>query len=98
MINTERVYCLVVRWHSAMCRKFDSGWDLEQAVQSIVHLIKTFPDAPTLEIMEWVAGTIEDGQGPNTFGDIADVSSPMELIRNQYRGFHMVSAICPIRC
>jgi hypothetical protein len=99
MINTERVYCLVLRWQSAINhRQLGSSWELSQATQSIVHLIEKFPETPALEIMDWVAGTIENGDGPRTFGDIADVASPMELIRNDYRGFRMVLALCPIRC
>lgn len=99
MINTERVHCLILRWQAALNqRKIPSRWEPSKAVQSIVHLIEKFPETPALEIMDWVAGTIENGEGPNTFGDMADVASPMELIRNDYRGFRMVLALCPIRC
>ena len=99
MINTERVHGLVLRWHAAMLRRnCDSPWKLSQATRSILHLIEAFPETPALEIMDWVAGVIETGEGPMTFGDLADVASPMELIRHDYRGFRMVVALCPIRC
>jgi hypothetical protein len=98
MINTERVYGLMLRWQSATIRRSDTGpWELLDAQHSILHLIEHFPELPALEIMDWVAGIIEDGDGPTTFGDVALVASPMALIRNDYRGFRMVSALCPIR-
>jgi len=99
MVNTERVHCLILRWQSALNqRKFHSQWEPSQAFRSVIHLIETFPETPVLEIMDWVTSTIENGQGPSTFGDMADVASPMELIRNDYRGFRLASALCPIRC
>lgn len=99
MANTERVYCLVLRWQGAILRRSDtSPWELSKAQQSIVHLIEHFPQLPALEIMDWMAGILEDGAGPMTFGNVSAVGSPMELIRNDYRGFRMVSALCPIRC
>ncbi len=98
MINTERVHGLALRWQTALShRNYDSHWETSQGTRSIIHLIEKFPEIPALEIMDWVAGTIEKGEGPTTFGDVADVSSPMELIRNDYRGFRMVLALCPIR-
>ncbi len=99
MINTERVHGLVLRWQTALShRNFDSRWETTKATRSIIHLIEKFPETPALEVMDWVAGIIEKGEAPMTFGDVADVSSPMELIRNDYRGFRMVLALCPIRC
>lgn len=99
MINTERVHGLVLRWQAAMLRRTDTPhWEASKAVRSVVHLIEKFPETPALEVMDWVAGIIENGEGPMTFGDIADVSSPMELIRHDYRGFRMVMSLCPIRC
>lgn len=96
--NTERIYGLVLRWQAAILRRSDnSPWELVKAQRSIIHLIEHFPEVPALEIMDWVAAIIEDGDGPLTFGNVSDVSSPMELIRNDYRGFRMVSALCPIR-
>ena len=89
----------MLRWQSALNqRKYESHWDPSQANRSIIHLIHAFPETPALEVMDWVAGIIETGEGPMTFGDIVDVSSPMALIRNDYRGFRMVLALCPIRC
>ncbi len=99
MINTERVHSLLLRWQAALVhRKCDPKWEQTQATRSIIHLIEHFPETPALEVMDWVAGTIEKGEGPMLFGDLADVCSPMELIRNDYRGFRMVMALCPIRC
>ncbi len=98
MINTERIHGLVLRWQAALVhRKYGSQWEPHQATRSIIHLIEKFPETPALEIMDWVAGIIETGEGPMTFGDVADVASPMELIRHDYRGFRMVLALCPIR-
>jgi hypothetical protein len=99
MINAERVHGLMLRWQAALNhRKYDSHWNPSQGMKCIIHLIQAFPETPALEVLDWVAGVIETGEGPMTFGDIADVSSPMELIRNDYRGFRMVLALCPIRC
>ena len=99
MINTERIHGLALRWHAAISRRSKSSdWDASVAKQSILHLIVHFPELPALEIMDWVAGTIESGDGPMTFGDVDEVASPMVLIPNDYRGFRMVMALCPIRC
>lgn len=99
MINTERVHRVILRWQAALHqRKYPTQWESSQAARCIVHLMEKFPEIPALEILDWVAGTIENGEGPHTFGDMADVASPMELIRNDYRGFRMVLALCPIRC
>lgn len=99
MINSERVHGLVLRWQAAMTRRVATPrWQASLAVKSVVHLIEKFPESPVLEVMDWVTDTIENGEGPMTFGDVADVSSPMELIRDNYRGFRMVMTLCPIRC
>jgi hypothetical protein len=45
-----------------------------------------------------VAEIIENGEGPSTFGEIADFASPMEFVRHDYLGFRMVMSLCPILC
>lgn len=98
MINKERVHSLVLRWQAATNRRTNSApWQASKATKSVIHLIEKFPDTPALEVMDWVAGIIENGEAPMTFGDLTDVASPMDLIRHDYRGFRMVLSLCPIR-